>query len=39
LVRPHSSLGYLTPMEYINKLRGVREGWTQLGEQVTTITF
>ena len=22
-VRPHSSLGYLTPMEYINKLRGV----------------
>ena len=22
-VRPHSSLGYLTPMEYINQLRGV----------------
>lgn len=22
-VRPHSSLGYLTPMEYLNKLRGV----------------
>ena len=22
-VRPHSSLGYLTPMEYLRKLRGV----------------
>lgn len=22
-VRPHSSLNYLTPMEYINQLRGV----------------